>query len=94
MGHLLTTSVTSSRRVTVTRICALFQVASAHVTARYPNQHPILEGARDALIFGTDHLETPRYLGIRRIYKESGNNNGRDGWWVGQWCYSGLYLGC
>jgi len=54
------------------RICALFQAASAHVTARYPNQHPILEGARNALIFGTDHLKTPRYLGIRRIYKESG----------------------
>ena len=53
-------------------IRALFQLASTNVTACYPNQHPILEGAQNALIFGATHLETPRYLGIRSTYDDGG----------------------
>ena len=46
---------------------ALFQSASTKVTAHYPNQHPILEGSQNALIFGATRLDSPRYLGIRSI---------------------------
>jgi Caspase domain len=42
----------------------LFQVASAALTAKYPSQHPILEGCRNGHIFGTDRLETLRYLTV------------------------------
>jgi len=53
-------------------IHTLFQLASRKVTARYPNQHPILEGAQNASIFGAIRFETPRNLGIRRIYDTGG----------------------
>ena len=53
-------------------IRALFQLASTNVTACYPNQHPILEGTQNALIFGVTCLETPRYLGIRSTYDAGG----------------------
>ena len=45
----------------------LFQLASADITARYPHQHPILEGPQDALIFGTYRLGTLRALYVKNI---------------------------
>lgn len=42
----------------------LFRVASAALTAKYPSQHPILEGCRNGHIFGTDRLETLRCLTV------------------------------
>ena len=53
-------------------IRTLFQLASTKVTAHYPNQHPILEGAQNASIFGATRLETPRYLIVRHTYDTGG----------------------
>jgi len=53
-------------------IRTLFQLASTKVTAHYPNQHPILEGAQNASIFGATRLETPRYLIVRHTYDTPG----------------------
>lgn len=63
--YLLCTLILKSGRNADIR--SLFRLASANLTAKYPHQHPILEGSPDAIVFGTYHLETPRYLLIKKI---------------------------
>ena len=72
LGYSLITSVVSSKKVTVKEIGVISQVASANVTARYPNQHPILKGAQNARFLGTDHLAIPRYLGTQKLHEAGG----------------------
>lgn len=45
----------------------LFRLASARVTAQFPNQHPVMEGPQGASVFGTPRLITPRFLDIKKI---------------------------
>ncbi len=44
----------------------LFEVVAPQVTARYPSQHPQLEGARDVAVFGVSELEPMRFVPARR----------------------------
>jgi Caspase domain len=41
-----------------------FEKASVQVTARYPRQHPQLEGTRDRELFGTRDLQPMRYVAV------------------------------
>ena len=44
----------------------LFEVVAPQVSARYPSQHPQLEGARDRQVFGLAELEPMRFVPVRQ----------------------------
>jgi hypothetical protein len=44
----------------------LFEVVAPQVSARYPSQHPQLEGARDLEVFGISELEPMRFVPARQ----------------------------
>jgi len=44
----------------------LFEVVAPQVSARYPSQHPQLEGARDREVFGISDLEPMRFVPARQ----------------------------
>jgi hypothetical protein len=44
----------------------LFEAVAPQVTAKYPSQHPQLEGARDVQVFGISELEPMRFVPVRR----------------------------
>jgi Caspase domain len=50
----------------VTTFRDVFEVAAPQVTARYPSQHPQLEGARDLQVFGISELEPMRFVPARQ----------------------------
>lgn len=50
----------------VTTFRDVFEVAAPQVTARYPSQHPQLEGARDLQVFGISELEPMRFVLARQ----------------------------
>jgi hypothetical protein len=49
----------------VTTFRDVFEVVAPQVNARYPSQHPQLEGARDLQVFGISELEPMRFVPAR-----------------------------
>ena len=50
----------------VTTFRDIFEVVAPQVSARYPSQHPQLEGARDLEVFGISELEPMRFVPARQ----------------------------
>ena len=57
MGALLAAPTTASFR-------DLFEIAQRQVSARFPSQHPQIEGARDRVLFATDERVPLRYVSL------------------------------
>jgi hypothetical protein len=57
IGALLAAPATASFR-------DIFEIVQGQVSARFPSQHPQIEGARDRLLFGADERAPMRYVSL------------------------------